>query len=80
MYRNLSATLLAVALSILAFSAPGHAEATSGGPAVLHPINVRQYEAATGLRRRDDEDFSDLDPNTQSQLIYGRPGGKPYSP
>ncbi len=80
MYKIISATLFAVALSIPAFSSPGHAEAESDGPALLYPISVRHYEAATGLRRRDDEDFSDLDPNTQSQLIYGRPGGKPYLP
>lgn len=44
---------------------------------VLHPINLRAYESAVGLRRRENEqdDFSDLDPGTQSQLIYGRPGG-----
>ncbi len=49
-------------------------------PAVLHPINLRSYEAAMGLQRRDGEDFTDLDPDTQSQLIYGRPGGKRDSP
>lgn len=42
---------------------------------VLHPINLRDYESAVGLRRRSEEAFTDLDPSTQSQLIYGRPGG-----
>ena len=77
MYKGFSAALLAVVLAVPAFSHSGPGETVLGGPAVLHPINVRHYEAATGLRRREDEDFSDLDPNTQSQLIYGRPGGGP---
>ncbi|KAL8646780.1 MAG: hypothetical protein Q9210_005935 [Variospora velana] len=41
---------------------------------ILRPMNLRSYEAALGLRRRGGEDFTDLDPATQSQLIYGRPG------
>ena len=78
MYKTLSTALLAVSLAIPAFSHSENAETVSRGPAVLHPINVRHYEAAAGLRPRDDQDFSDLDPNTQSQLIYGRAGGKPW--
>ena len=78
MYKGFPAALLAVLLALPAFSHPGPGETVPEGPAVLHPINVRHYEAATGLRRREDQDFSDLDPNTQSQLIYGRPGGTPY--
>ena len=75
MYKPFFAALLAVVLAIPAFSHTGPSETVIDGPAVLHPINLRHYEAATGLRRREDQDFSDLDPNTQSQLIYGRPGG-----
>ncbi|KAL8680964.1 MAG: hypothetical protein Q9186_002864 [Xanthomendoza sp. 1 TL-2023] len=45
-----------------------------GQPLTLHPIHLRDYEDALGLRRRAQEDFSDLDPGSQSQLIYGRPG------
>ncbi|KAL8653320.1 MAG: hypothetical protein Q9226_003896 [Calogaya cf. arnoldii] len=40
----------------------------------LKPININDFEAATGIRRRAAEDFSHLDPSTQAQLIYGRPG------
>lgn len=40
----------------------------------LHPIRLRDYEDAIGLRRRTQQDFSELDPGSQSQLIYGRPG------
>ena len=76
MNKGFSAALLAVMLALPAFSHSGPSEIVLEGPAVLHPINLRHYEAATGLRRREDQDFSDLDPNTQSQLIYGRPGGK----
>ena len=45
---------------------------------ILKPIHVRDWEAAhgIGLERRASEDFADLDPQTQSHLIYGRPGGK----
>ena len=78
MYQGFSAALLAVTFALPAFPHTGSGETVLKGPAVLHPINVRHYEAATGLRRREDQDFSDLDPNTQSQLIYGRPGGKPW--
>ena len=67
--------MLAIALALSRLH-PGNAENVPKGPALLLPISVRQYEAATGLRRRDDNDFSDLDPDTQSQLIYGRPGGQ----
>ena len=77
MYTYLSTSLLAVALALSANSLLGHAKTTSEGSAILYPINVKHYEAATGLRRREDDDFSDLLPNIQSQLIYGRPSGKP---
>ena len=44
-------------------------------PLVLYPINLRDYESALGIYRRSGEEFADLDLSTQSQLIYGRPGG-----
>ncbi|KAL8786204.1 MAG: hypothetical protein Q9213_002892 [Squamulea squamosa] len=40
----------------------------------LKPININDFEAGIGVYRRATEDFSHLDPNTQAQLIYGRPG------
>ncbi|CAO1604866.1 hypothetical protein XANCAGTX0491_008407 [Xanthoria calcicola] len=40
----------------------------------LHPIKLRDYESAVGLQRREKEDFSRLEPGSQTQLIYGRPG------
>lgn len=44
---------------------------------VLRPIAIRDFEAAQGLQRRQgSEDFSDLSLQTQSQLIYGSPGGQ----
>ena len=42
---------------------------------VLRPININEYEIATGLHRRDSEAFSDLSPQTQAELIYGSPAG-----
>ena len=77
MYQMLFAAILGVLYAFPALSYPGQAEQKAQDSAVLYPINLRHYEAATGLRRREEQDFSDLDPNTQSQLIYGRPGGKP---
>ena len=41
----------------------------------MRPINVNDYEIATGLQRRDSETFSDLSPQTQAELIYGSPAG-----
>ena len=40
----------------------------------LRPISISNYEAAVGLRRRSSEDFTNLDLQTQSELIYGSPG------
>ncbi|KAL8687877.1 MAG: hypothetical protein Q9218_006073 [Villophora microphyllina] len=40
----------------------------------LKPINILDFEAATGIQRRAAEDFSHLDLKTQAELIYGRPG------
>ena len=45
------------------------------GNTVLKPVNVIEYETAIGLQRRDSEDFSDLSPQTQAELIYGSPAG-----
>ena len=42
---------------------------------VLRPININEYEIATGLHRRDSETFSDLSPQIQAELIYGSPAG-----
>ena len=46
------------------------------GPEVLKPINIFAFEHAHGLQRRSTQDFSHLDLQTQSQLIYGSPGGR----
>ena len=43
-------------------------------PNRLRPISISDYEAAIGLQRRSSEDFSNLDLQTQSELIYGSPG------
>ncbi|KAL8886227.1 MAG: hypothetical protein Q9192_006521, partial [Flavoplaca navasiana] len=43
-------------------------------PIALKPIGINDFEIATGIHRRAAEDFSHLDPGTQAQLIYGRPG------
>lgn len=43
-------------------------------PKRLRPISIGNYEAAIGLQRRSSEDFSNLDLQAQSELIYGSPG------
>lgn len=51
----------------LAFSETSH-------DSIYRPISIRNYEAAFGIKRRAEEKFSDLEPKTQAELIYGRPG------
>ena len=41
----------------------------------LWPISIHDYESAIGLQPRSSEEFSDLDLQVQSELIYGTPGG-----
>lgn len=44
---------------------------------ILRPIAIRDFEKATGLRRRSGSvELSDLDTKTQAELIYGTPGGQ----
>ncbi|KAL8728281.1 MAG: hypothetical protein Q9166_005522 [cf. Caloplaca sp. 2 TL-2023] len=67
----------AIALSLFpAFGLSGSTGETVIGNAAtaLKPISINDFEAATGVHRRAAEDFSHLDPSTQAQLIYGRPG------
>ncbi|KAL8766266.1 MAG: hypothetical protein Q9194_006308 [Teloschistes cf. exilis] len=69
---------LSLAAVVSLFPFPGlssPAENATGNPATaLKPINVLDFEAATGIQRRAAEDFSHLDPTTQAELIYGRSG------
>ena len=66
---------LSIALPVLSLSHRSSQPSVAQGN-VLRPIAIRDFEEATGLERRDDkEDFSDLDPKTQAELIYGTPGG-----
>ena len=74
-------TLLSV-LSALAICLPASASLSpllprmpSSQGTVLRPIASRDLGAAAGLQRRASEDFSNLDLQTQSQLIYGNAGG-----
>ncbi len=52
----------------------GFSAAIQDDPTHLYPISIGDYEDATGLRRRDATDFSHLDLQTQSELIYGSAG------
>ncbi|KAL8897321.1 MAG: hypothetical protein Q9207_007269 [Kuettlingeria erythrocarpa] len=76
MHRYSYALLLAAATSLLPSLAWSSPDDFVVGPAAtaLKPININDFEAATGVQRRAAEDFSHLDLSTQAQLIYGRPG------
>ncbi|KAI4088341.1 MAG: hypothetical protein Q9206_004819 [Seirophora lacunosa] len=77
MYYQSYALFLAAAIPILPILGfPLSADDTVVGKAAtaLKPINVLDFEAATGIQRRVAEDFSNLNLSTQAQLIYGRPG------
>lgn len=71
--KLLSAAILLVSVVLVYGDALPNATAS-----VLKPIHIRDWEAAhgIGLERRASKDFADLDPRTQSQLVYGRPGGE----
>lgn len=79
MYRSLALALQALAVVSLAYALPSPAipySPTNQGT-TLRPIAIRDFEAATGLQRREQtEDFSDLSLQTQLQLIYGSLGGQ----
>lgn len=70
-------------LNVLAFVFPvvtslSAAQQASAPPegTTLRPINIVEYEASMGLQRRDSNDLSVLEPQSQSQLVYGSPGSK----
>ena len=60
----------------LIHSAPTSQQSRSADPIAFHPVGIKDYEAAVGLHRRDDKQFSDLDLQSQSQLVYGSAGGE----
>ena len=73
--KFLNSIFAATLLSLGQCSAiPVDAKSPVADALILRPIAIRDYEAATGLQRRDSEDFKDLDPAEQAQLIYGSPG------
>ena len=72
-FRLLS--LLLLVLSAHAIRSSSTVVTGSLGHTVLRPIDVNDYESAIGLQRRASEDFTDLSPQTQAELIYGSPAG-----
>lgn len=79
MYRSFLTlcSLLAISLPVCTpFPSAGKSQNADSAPIKLRPISVNDYEAAIGLHRRDEEDFSDLDLKEQSEFIYGSPGGR----
>ncbi|KAI4226097.1 MAG: hypothetical protein LQ349_006940 [Xanthoria aureola] len=77
MHVKTSVLHLATVISLFPFfglSAAPHEIVVGTTATALKPININDFEAATGIHRRATKDFSHLDPNTQAQLIYGLPG------
>ena len=75
---NFCLSLLAGLRLVVPASALSSIQAQSspfGYSSQLKPINIRDFEQATGIIRRGSEDLSTLNLQTQSQLIYGRSGG-----
>ena len=73
-FLSFLAGLRLVVPSSAVFDIPAHSslfEYTSG----LKPVNIRDFEIAADISRRGAADLSTLDLQTQSQLVYGRPGG-----
>ena len=65
---------LALAFSTNALPSPFAQPIRDAGSTVLKAINIRDYESAMGIHRRSTDQFSDLDPQDQSQFIYGQKG------
>ena len=79
MHVKTSVLHLATVISLFPFfglSAAPHEIVVGTTATALKPININDFEAATGIHRRATKDFSHLDPNTQAQLIYGLPGSQ----
>ena len=77
MHRSLLSVLsaLAVCLTVSASPSPIVPRVPDSQGTILRPIAIRDFEAAAGVQRRAAEDFSNLNLQTQSQLIYGNSGG-----
>lgn len=60
-------------LLALAFSLPAYCVPTIPDDAlVLRPVHIRDFEAASGIERRDIRDYSALDLRAHVPLVYGR--------
>ena len=59
---------------ITALNAPPQSSSPQSGT-TLRPINIVDYETSMGLVRRESNDLSVLDPQSQSELVYGSSGG-----
>ena len=78
MYRFSIGSLSAFAFIAPVFTASDPAPQSSSSQlrTILHPINILDYEASIGLQRRDDSHLSGLNPQNQSQLVYGSLAGE----
>lgn len=70
----LLAILLSTFVTASFVASPGSAD-TADAPIILRPIKLNKTVDTEGLDRREAENFQDLDFQTQSELIFGSPGG-----
>lgn len=75
MYFSTTIGALALALPALSFPKASTPPVSPGGPSIMKPINVNDFDSAFGNQRRAAEQFSSMDPQTQERLIYGLRGG-----
>ena len=78
--RSFQLGALAFALPSLCLPGPVASPPASEKPESLKPIRVANFESAFGIQRRATQDLSDLNLQTQEQLIYGRPGSSSNPP
>ena len=67
--------LFPFALYVLFFTSLATRASEYGQAMGLRPIRIMDYEAGMGLHRRTSEEFSDLNLQTQLELVYGTSGG-----
>ena len=65
-------TALTLILPSLSFPSPPSRSREAYSSSKLKPISVDNYDMATGVHRRSANDFSNLDLQTHSELLYGR--------
>ena len=66
-FHSLISPLIALSLSLPAYGVP----TIPDGALILKPVHIRDFEAASGIARRDVGDYSALDLRSNVPLAYG---------